>query len=140
MSRKPRTDAGPLGKLAAKHDTTVQLQAKKLGYTVKAALYARVSRGWTPREAFFTPKGQTPARLIAEREYVALLGCRRREQQRKRAARKRFRRTAILIDGEYVSPKEACRRTGITRAAAYARMKKGWSRQRAFTTPPTRSG
>ena len=131
----------PLAKLAQQHDTTVAAQAKKLGYAVPASLYIRYHRGWTVEEALFTPKGETPERVLQKRRDA--LAETQKKAQRKRVAAKRRRarrerKRAILVNGEYLTPTEALKHIDLTRQAAYRRIRNGWSRQDAFTTPPTR--
>jgi len=126
--------------LAKKYGTTVGAQATKLGFRNKASIYVRVSLGWTAEEAFSTKINEKPPRILAQR--VALLLrkeylLQKLKDSRKRRKEIRRRKTAILIDGEYLSPDDAAKRVGITRQAAYQRIKRGWPRHLAFTTPKT---
>ena len=116
-------------------------QAKKLGFRNKASLYVRLDIGWTAEESFFTPINEKPPRILAQRA-AALLRKERAIQKLKdsRARHKetKRRKKAILVNGEYLSPDDAAKRCGITRQAAYMRIKRGWTRQDAFTTPNQR--
>ena len=129
--------------LAKKNGTTVNAQATKLGFQNKASLYVRMDIGWTAEESFFTPINEKPPRILAQRA-EALLRKERAIQKLKdaRARRKEIRRRkkAILVNGEYLSPDVAAERCGITRQAAYMRIKRGWTRQNAFTTPKQSQG